>query len=533
MKKITAQSVKPLLTDGAEIAFLDIREHGQYGEGHPFLSVHLPYSKIETYAPKLIPCKQVRCVLLDNGDGVSERAFSVLENLGYMNVIVLDGGAPAWEKASYNLFKGVNVPSKAFGELVERELQTKSVTADELHKMQVTDENVIVLDGRSGEEFNKLSLPKAMSCPNAELGYRLPTLCSDPKTKVVVNCAGRTRSIIGAQTLVLLETPNPVYALQNGTQGWRLAGYELDHGSEISNLPEPSKEDWESGLSKALELQEKYGLQTIENETAQAWLRDPAMTTYLFDVRTREEYDAGHAPRARFAPGGQLVQATDEQLAVRNARIILSCDNGLRSATTAIWLIGMGHQVWLLDIATPLDDMLDLTSEPVRAKQTIGLDQLREYANAGTKILDASPGLSYREGHIKGSKWVTRARINFEDLGSPEDWVITGSCRILIGGIVADVEAATGKTFKGVVKGTQETWAKAGLEVVATPDEPSEEECIDYLFFVHDRHDGNLEAARRYLEWELGLLAQMDQQEKSVLNPLLPAATSRRINVAT
>jgi hypothetical protein len=48
---------------------------------------------------------------------------------------------------------------------------------------------------------------------------------------VIVNCAGRTRSIIGTQSLVNAGIPNPVAALRNGTIGWKLAGQELDHGA--------------------------------------------------------------------------------------------------------------------------------------------------------------------------------------------------------------------------------------------------------------------------------------------------------------
>jgi hypothetical protein len=45
---------------------------------------------------------------------------------------------------------------------------------------------------------------------------------------------------------------------------------------------------------------------------------------------------------------------------------------------------------------------------------------------------------------------------------------------------------------------------------------PSDDQCIDFLFFVHDRHDGNLESAKRYLEWEQGLMAQLDDDERAV-----------------
>ncbi|MEM7320768.1 MAG: rhodanese-like domain-containing protein, partial [Pseudomonadota bacterium] len=132
MKFVSASDLKPQLTDGKEIAFLDVREHGQYGEGHPFFCVSLPYSRLEGRAPVLVPCKAVRCVVLDDGDGVGERAARVLQRLGYLDVSVLEGGVAAWRAAGYGLFKGVNVPSKTFGELVEHELETPSVSAEEL-----------------------------------------------------------------------------------------------------------------------------------------------------------------------------------------------------------------------------------------------------------------------------------------------------------------------------------------------------------------------------------------------------------------
>lgn len=523
MRDLSAQAVKRLLGDGEEIAFLDVREHGQYGEGHPFFCVSVPYSRIEALAPRLMPRRSVRCVVMDDGDGVARRAATVLEGLGYGDVAVLTGGAPAWTEAGYTLFKGVNVPSKTFGELVEHEFETPSVSADELHALQRNGADVLVLDGRSSSEFRKMSLPTALSCPNAELGYRLPALCGEPGTTVVINCAGRTRSIIGAQTLRLLEAPNPVFALRNGTQGWRLAGYELEHGVEPAALPDTKGQGLEDGRSKADELRRTYGLRTVSNDEVQAWLADEARTTYLFDVRTAEEYRQGHARNARSAPGGQLVQATDEQLAVRNARIVLSCDNGLRSATTAIWLAGMGHTVWLLDADTDLSETGEPASETMADVSTGDVADLKKHIEAGARILDGSPGLTFRNGHIAGARWVTRARINPEDLGNPQDWVLTGSDPVLLAGIVAEFEAVTGGRPVCVVEADADDWRAIGLEVVQSPDEPSDAACIDYLFFVHDRHDGNLEAAKRYLEWELGLLAQLDEQERGVLNPLRPA----------
>ena len=522
MRVLSPAQVKPLLTDGAEIAFVDVREHGQYGEGHPFFCVNLPYSKIEGLAPRLMPRRSVRCVVLDAGDGVAERAAAVLQGLGYGDVSVLAGGAAAWEAAGFNLFKGVNGPSKAFGEVVEHELGTPSVSAEELLRMQAEDCNLLVLDGRSEREFQKMSLPGARSCPNAELAYRLPALARDPDTEIVVNCAGRTRSIIGAETLRLLGLPNRVRALRNGTQGWQLAGFQLRHGERAQSLPDLGDVDRQLGLSRARALQRDYRLNVIDLEQLRRLQAEPNRSTFLFDVRSAAEFARAHVDGARHAPGGQLVQATDEQLAVRNARIVLSCDKGLRATTTAIWLAGMGHEVHVLD--EDASGHVDFASapEPPPIASTLDAATLRARVDAGARVLDVSLGMAFRAAHIKGAQWGTRARLEPARLGDVEELVVVGRCPALIAGAVRELASLTGKAPRHILHGTPADWEAAGLSLVATPDDPSEEACIDHLFFVHDRHDGNLDAARRYLEWELGLLAQLDAQERSVLKPLRP-----------
>lgn len=533
MKQISAQALKPLLTDGDEIAFLDVREHGQYGEGHPFFCVSLPYSQLETLAPRLMPCLAVRCVVMDDGDGVASRAASALQRIGYSDISILAGGAPAWGAAGYTLFKGVNLPSKTFGELVEHEFDTAAVSAEELNDLQQEGADILVLDGRSGPEFRKMSLPNALSCPNAELGYRLPMFNADPTTPLIVNCAGRTRSIIGAQTLNMLGIPNPVYALRNGTQGWRLAGFDLVHGSDPLPLPQPDTQTWEKGAELAAKLCRDYSLRHVSFTEAQAWLSDDRCTTYLFDVRSKEEYENGHPAGARSAPGGQLVQATDEQLAVRNAKIILSCDNGLRSATTAIWLTGMGHQVWILDADAPREVRGRSDAAKIPIVETIDLQAMKQRVDAGAQILDASNGLDYRSGHIDGARWVTRARFDLSSIADAQEVVLTGRCPIRLAGLATEIEMLTGQAPRYIAQGDPESWRSAGFEIIETPNSPSEADCIDHLFFVHDRHDGNLDAARRYLEWEVGLLAQLDDQERRVLRPLHPVNGSKEVRHAT
>lgn len=514
-ERITAEALKPLLTDGREIAFLDVREHGQYGEGHPFFCVPMPYSRLEWKAETLLPCRKTPLYLLDDGDGVADRAADRLESLGYTNVTVMSGGAPAWAAAGYTLFKGVNLPSKTFGELLEHKLDTPRLSAAELDRLRSGDDSMVILDGRSPAEFQKMSIPGGRSCPNAELAYRLRMLVPDDETTVVINCAGRTRSILGVEGLRLAGVDNPLFALENGTQGWKLAGFDLEHGKPAESLPKPDSATLDDLAAKARTVIDRHELRLVSPERVSEWLSDPERTTYLLDVRTAEEYNAAHWAGARHAPGGQLVQATDEFVAVRNARIVLSDDIGLRAATTAVWLTEMGHDVSLLHV-----DARDGTAHAeIAADGSTHETQVQAFSQAAkdaTVILDASPGMAYREAHIEGALWVTRARIGTLALESGP-LLVTGQDERLIAGVKADLESM-GHSVRACA-GTADVWRDAGFDIVATLDEPAEEECIDYLFFVHDRHDGNMDAARRYLAWETGLINQLDEQERSALRP--------------
>ena len=67
-----------------------------------------------------------------------------------------------------------------------------------------------------------------------------------------------------------------------------------------------------------------------------------------------------------------------------------------------------------------------------------------------------------------------------------------------------------------LLEGGTTAWRTAGYPLAASADMPADRECIDYLFFVHDRHAGNRAAMQQYLAWETGLMAQLGAQDKSV-----------------
>ena len=514
---IDAATLRTWLHDGLEIALLDVREAGQFGESHLLFATPLPYSELETEIVRLVPRLGTRIVLCDDGKlGIAQLAARRLAAVGYGNVAVLQGGTRAWGDAGYALFAGVNVPSKLFGELVEHAYHTPRVTARELVAMQQAGEDMVVVDGRTFAEYRKMNIPGALSCPNAELPYRIGEIAPNPATKIVVNCAGRTRSILGAQTLINFGVPNPVYALENGTQGWFLANLELERGS-ARRYPDHVDTARLPGLQAAARaLAARHAVQTVSAAQVQSWLADENRTTYVCDVRTPEEFAAGSLPGAIHAPGGQLIQATDQWIGVRNARVVLVDTDGVRAPTVASWLVQLGCDAYVLEAGAHAA----LSAPPPAAAKLPRLDPISAAALAGaqasTAILDLRSSMDFRAAHIPGSRWSIRPRV-------VADAALLPRLRLAL---VADAEAVaamaaidlmeSGRHDLCVLEGGFAAWTHGGLPVEGSAGSPPDADCIDYLFFVHDRHAGNRAAAQQYLDWETGLISQLDAQEKSV-----------------
>ncbi|AJG23636.1 rhodanese-like domain-containing protein [Cupriavidus basilensis] len=521
-------TLKAWLHDQDEIALFDIREHGQYGEGHPFYAVPLPFSRLELDIGRLAPNTAARIVLADNADGVAARAAQALSTLGYTRLFVLDGGVPGWQAAGYALFAGVNVPSKTFGELAEHHYGTPRVSATELAAMQAGEQAPVVLDGRPVSEFRKMNIPGAICCPNGELAYRLRDLVPDPATPIVINCAGRTRSIIGAQTLINFGVPNPVFALENGTQGWYLNDYKLEHGGTRRYPDSAAPAGLDAAQAAAQTMAVRFAVPHIDAAEALAWLNDRSRTTFLCDVRTPQEYAAGSVPGAQSTPGGQLMQATDQYVGVRRARLVLIDADGVRATVVASWLRQMGHDAVVLEggLAAALAYGLAAPAGPAASSRALpGIDARSLAAGlAGRQMLalDVRASMAYRAGHVPGSRWSIRPVFARDLAGVPRDTPIA-----LIGDddqpgmatLAAGELAALGYSDIRLLAGGTGAWQAAGHALASDGGDGDaasslpDARCIDFLFFVHDRHDGNKEAARRYLAWETNLIAQLDAQE--------------------
>lgn len=520
---ITAVELKKWIHDKKELALFDIREHGQYGENHLFFAVSLPYSKLELHINRLAPAKSTRIVLYANESGLAivQAAADALLRLGYTEIFALHGGIESWKRAGFATFAGVNLPSKTFGEIAEHVYDTPRLSAAELHAMLEDDNaNLIVLDGRPIEEYRKMNIPGSICCPNGELALRIHELAPNPDTTVVINCAGRTRSIIGAQTLINLGIPNKVYALENGTQGWFLADLPLEHHSNRL-YPQAIPKDTEPLLkSRAANLIEKFDLQSIDATQAAAWLADGNRNVFLCDVRTQEEVTIDPLTPAQHTPGGQLIQATDQYIGVRKSKIVICDFDGIRAPVVASWLKQLGWDVCLL--ADPQKLSNQCLPQAARFMPQIEYTTTLEPSELGhfirqtpeVVILDARSSLDYRKGHLQRALWTIRPNlISDVDKLATAPVLLLGSKIGKLQLLAQDLERH-GCTHIHICVTTELSLRQTGLPIERTDDHPSDEECIDYLFFVHDRHDGNKAAARKYLEWETNLVSQMDTQER-------------------
>lgn len=344
----TCKEVRQALLDKQEIALLDVREEDTFAQAHPLFAANLPLGRIEVDARRRIPRRDTLIVVYDNGEGLAHTAAQILQQLGYTQVAMLAGGLQGWQQAGGEVFKDVNVPSKAFGELVDAQRHTPMLSAPEVKALLDSRANVVVLDARRFDEYQTMNIPSSISVPGAELVLRAAALAPDPNTRIIVNCAGRTRSIIGTQSLVNAGIRNPVAALRNGTIGWTLAGQELSHGASRRGTA-VSEAQRDAAAQQARAVADRAGVQRATLADMARFGSETSRTTYRFDVRTPEEYAAGHLPGFASAPGGQLVQETDVSMPVRGARAVLTDLDGVRANMTASWLAQMGWEVWVLN----------------------------------------------------------------------------------------------------------------------------------------------------------------------------------------
>jgi rhodanese-related sulfurtransferase len=512
-KLTTPHELKAMLGDGGELALVDVREELTFSQRHLLWARSIPLSRLELNFARLVPRRATRIVLCDDDDGLAERAATILTASGYTEVACLDGGVSAWERAGFELFSGVHVPSKAFGEFVEHTSGTPSVSADELAALMRDCTDMVVLDSRPFDEYVRVSIPTGINVPGAELVLRVHDLVPSPDTLVVVNCAGRTRSIIGAQSLINAGVPNKVMALRNGTMGWTLAGLTCASGRQ-ERFPTASDGGRAWAQAAAARVAQRFGIERIDGAALERLRKDETRTLYLFDVRDPAEYAAGHIAGALSAPGGQLVQATDLYAGTLGARIVLVDDAEVRAVMTASWLRQMGwREVFVLvergtETGVPATPLLGPGPRTGLGIEVGALADLLA-RNAAT-VVDLSFSRTYAKQHIPGAWFAIRSRLKpaFEKIAVSGTLVLTSEDGVLAGLAVPEAEALRKSPVRYLVGGNA-AWHAAGHAMSSEPrmaDEP-----LDAWLKPYERTGDVPAAMQEYLTWEVDLLQRIER----------------------
>ena len=514
---ISDAELNALLNGDTPFALIDVRESGEYNSSHIPGAALIPRRRIEYIIDDSVPAKGVRVVVCDDDGRRAQLAAATLERLGYTNVSALDGGVNRWSARDYPTEWGVNVPSKDFGEMLEVVHHVPEISAEDLHERIERGDKLVILDTRTPEEYQRFAIPGGRSMPGGELALRITDITKDldEDTTVILNCAGRTRSITG--TRVLQRMGVEALGLKNGTSGWLLAGYELENGADRVDLPEVSEEGRAAAEEYAARLAEEDGVRFISPDAlADLMARRDSEAVYLVDVRTDNEFTDGHIPGFRWWPGGQAVQRADDLAVVKNSTIVFCCDGRTRATVTGSFYRQMGHkEVYAVDGGAPAwaASGRELATGTERASVAGLGDAFRNatlvsaqelHDNPPQVVLFVDTSQDFSGGHTPGAKWLSRSWLEIEigDMVPDKSAQITVTCSSGRNSALAAVTLGElGYSNVSVLEGGIGAWRQAGLPVeegltgIVRP--PAD---INYLGV--DRSYGEM---MNYLRWETEL----------------------------
>ena len=478
----TSHELRALLSSQKEFALLDVRDSGSYNSSHIPGASLLPRHRIEYDLPAFVPFRGAPLVLCDDAGRQASLAAVTAERMGYSRVSVLEDGINRWTSLDFPTEWGTNVLSKDFGERVEVEHRVPEIDSIELKRRIDSGEKLVIMDTRTPEEFRNFSIPGGRSVPNGELALHVTDILNEhgPDSTVILNCAGRTRSIIGARALQRMGVPR-VLGLKNGTAGWVLSGLELETGADSLSLPPVSAEGEALAADYAERAAEEDGVRFMDfPELKSVMARTQQETVYLVDVRREEEYRGGHIPGFRWFPGGQAVQRSDDVAPVRNGLIIFACDGRVRSTLVASWFRQMGFpNVYALrsgvtrwaaqgrELEEGMPSPLPFALQEASAKTRTVLPQAVADMSPTKKIF-VGASVEFADGHVPGARWTPRGWLEstIDDVAPCKDDPILVTCANGIDSILAGATLA-GMDYSDitVLEGGMNAWRSQGLEV--------------------------------------------------------------------
>ncbi len=520
MTELSIEEFRTLAEAGKSHALLDIREPGEHNAGHIPNTTSLPRREIEFRIAELVPVRETPIVIVGDRDERARLAATTLALNGYESVCLLRGGCPAWIEAGGPAVTGTNVPSKRFGEEVHLKRGVPEIDPQELHLRMARGEPIRVLDARTPEEYGRFCIPGGVNVPGGDLVLWAGDLKKEPGARIVINCAGRTRGIIGTQTLRLLGMDN-VSALKNGTMGWLLSGLELEQRpNRAPAAPSEMSRKFAEERAERIAASQRVPFLPVP-ELRRLMDQRGRRTLYLIDVRSAREYADGHIPGFLCVPGGQAIQRADDYIAVRQSTIVFACDRSARAVMAAYWYRAMGFDdVYFVrgGVEAWRESGLEIeTGEP--AKPVAGMERTRATARFITArglttqlsgrnppvVLDVGTSREYGLGHIPGALWLSRGWLEeeFPRAVSDREQRIVVTCPR---GDHSTLAAATLREISYrnvfVLDGGTATWMREGLAretgLTRMLSEPND-------VVLSASVTGDRQAMQRYLEWEVEL----------------------------
>ncbi len=515
---ISCDDLAGIMASDGLYAVFDVRERGEYNECQIPNSTSLPRSQIEFRMAALVPDRNVPIVVYDDSDGRAPLAAATLIQLGYEKVSILDGGLSAWQSEGRPTSSGVNVPSKAFGERVHHERHVPDLSPEELKRLKDNSAALVILDVRTPEEYGRFCIPGGINVPGGDLILWAEELKQRKDATVIVNCAGRTRSIIGTAGLRRLGVNN-VRALRNGTMGWVLAGFELENKPERTAPAAPEK-GAEAAVAIARRIAAEEKISWILREELSRLIGSQDTVNYVVDVRSESEYESGRLPGSSNVPGGQAVQRADDFIAVRNARIVFISNESARAVMTAYWYGEMGFpnvavlqgglRAWSegggkLDVGSLRNDPLGFEAAQ-RAAHFIDARALEgKTQNSLLLILDVGSSLDFETAHVPGADWISRGWLELrlpEQYGDRQQPIVLTCPDGRQSTLAARTLGEMGYKDVSVLDGGLHAWSAARFPVAAGADS-----CLvdpnDVVISPSIR--GTKEDMQRYLDWEVKL----------------------------
>jgi rhodanese-related sulfurtransferase len=525
--RLSPEALQQLLEGTAQFALIDVRETGEYNSSHIPGASLIARRQLEFLMPHAVPYTGTHVIVCDDDGRRAQLAAATLERLGYSHVSVLEGGINRWVTNDFSTEWGSNVPSKDFGEKVEVVHHVPEIDATELHDRIQRGDKLVILDTRTPEEYRRFCIPGGRSVPGGELPLRITDIMKnlEKDATIIVNCAGRTRSIIGTRILQRMGLPN-VYGLKNGTSGWVLAGHQLETGADRVQLPEPSSEAVAAAEDYAAKLAAEDGVRYLDIPALQSMMeRRRQETVYLIDVRPAEEYTVGHIPGFRWFPGGQAVQRSDDVAVVKNSPVVFACDRKARATYAASWYRQMGFQeVYAVDGGTAAwaahgheleKGMAEETpagyAEACRTVKLVSAQEL--HASQPPAVIFVDTSQDFARGHVPGARWVPRGWLELwiGDIVPSKGTPLTITCLDGRSSVLAAITLKElGYAYVSALDGGMVAWQKSSLPVekglsgVMAPP-------TDVVLSGPDRNFADMQ---NYLRWEEALGFKYAQQTR-------------------